>query len=90
MGRRAPLHILPHLPYRCRLGAEGNVVLGHHNLIEQHGNDYATLERKAKDLESRHDPGRRRTTSQFTQPDRSARRKDDFTIRRWKGAIPAI
>ena len=24
------------------------------------------------------------------QPDRSARRKDDFTIRRWKGAIPAI
>ena len=34
--------------------------------------------------------GGARLTAQVGQPDCSARRKDDFTIRRWKGAIPAI
>lgn len=34
--------------------------------------------------------GGARPHSSGGQPDRSARRKDDFTIRRWKGAIPAI
>ena len=34
--------------------------------------------------------GGARPHSSGGQPDRSARRKDDFTIRRWKGAIAAI
>jgi hypothetical protein len=35
-------------------------------------------------------PAARDLIVQVGQPDRSARRKDDLTIRRWKGAIPAI
>src|SRR4051794_32952743 len=36
------------------------------------------------------EPAARYLTAQVGQPDRSARRKDDLTIRRWKGAIAAI
>ena len=50
----------------------------------------ATAREPEDECDAFHTFSRRRDDMSGGQPDRSARRKDDFTIRRWKGAIPAI